>query len=107
MSAAPCPVDVKRQMIEWWGPIIHEYYGATERIGLTEVRQSRVADYARAFGRQRQHSASCIFTTSRRNELPAVEDRHDLLRTARDAVTEYHNDDEKTKAAQHPVHLNW
>ncbi len=29
-GAAPCPVEVKRQMIEWWGPIIYEYYGATE-----------------------------------------------------------------------------
>jgi len=33
-SAAPCPVPVKRQMIEWWGPIIFEYYGATEAIGF-------------------------------------------------------------------------
>jgi long-chain acyl-CoA synthetase len=29
-AAAPCPVDVKRAMIEWWGPVIHEYYGGTE-----------------------------------------------------------------------------
>ncbi|MBJ7329412.1 MAG: acyl-CoA synthetase [Solirubrobacteraceae bacterium] len=34
-AAAPCPVDVKRQMIEWWGPIIHEYYASTEGAGLT------------------------------------------------------------------------
>ena len=29
-GAAPCPVAVKRAMIEWWGPVIYEYYGATE-----------------------------------------------------------------------------
>jgi long-chain acyl-CoA synthetase len=34
-AAAPCPVEVKRQMIEWWGPIIYEYYSATEAIGFT------------------------------------------------------------------------
>jgi len=34
-AAAPCPVPVKEQMIEWWGPIIHEYYGATEGLGFT------------------------------------------------------------------------
>ena len=34
-AAAPCPVPVKEQMIEWWGPIILEYYGATEAIGFT------------------------------------------------------------------------
>jgi long-chain acyl-CoA synthetase len=29
-AAAPCPLAVKRQLIDWWGPIIHEYYGGTE-----------------------------------------------------------------------------
>lgn len=29
-GAAPCPPDVKRAMIDWWGNVIHEYYGATE-----------------------------------------------------------------------------
>ena len=34
-AAAPCPVQVKQEMIDWWGPIIHEYYGATEGLGFT------------------------------------------------------------------------
>ena len=34
-AAAPCPVQTKEQMIDWWGPIIHEYYGATEAMGFT------------------------------------------------------------------------
>lgn len=34
-AAAPCPVQVKDAMINWWGPIIHEYYGATEGLGFT------------------------------------------------------------------------
>lgn len=29
-GAAPCPPNVKRAMIDWWGPVIHEYYGGTE-----------------------------------------------------------------------------
>ena len=33
-AAAPCPPQVTEQMIEWWGPIIHEYYGATEGMGF-------------------------------------------------------------------------
>ena len=33
-AAAPCPVQVKEQMIEWWGPIIHEYYAGTEGNGF-------------------------------------------------------------------------
>jgi long-chain acyl-CoA synthetase len=34
-AAAPCPIPVKEAMIAWWGPIIHEYYGATEGLGFT------------------------------------------------------------------------
>jgi long-chain acyl-CoA synthetase len=34
-AAAPCPVPVKEAMIDWWGPIIFEYYGATEGMGFT------------------------------------------------------------------------
>jgi long-chain acyl-CoA synthetase len=34
-AAAPCPAQVKDEMIKWWGPIIHEYYGATEGLGFT------------------------------------------------------------------------
>jgi long-chain acyl-CoA synthetase len=34
-AAAPCPGLVKEDMIKWWGPIIHEYYGATEGLGFT------------------------------------------------------------------------
>jgi len=34
-AAAPCPADVKRAMIQWWGPVISEYYGSTESGALT------------------------------------------------------------------------
>lgn len=34
-SAAPCPPDLKRAMIEWWGPVIYEYYGGTETGAVT------------------------------------------------------------------------
>jgi acyl-CoA synthetase (AMP-forming)/AMP-acid ligase II len=36
-AAAPCPVDVKHAMIEWWGPVIYEYYSATEGAGFTTI----------------------------------------------------------------------
>lgn len=34
-AGAPCPADVKRAMIEWWGPVIYEYYGGTETGAVT------------------------------------------------------------------------
>jgi long-chain acyl-CoA synthetase len=36
-AAAPCPVDVKHRMMEWFGPIIHEYYGGTEGFAGTTI----------------------------------------------------------------------
>ncbi len=36
-AAAPCPVEIKRQMIDWWGPIVDEYYASSEAIGSTLI----------------------------------------------------------------------
>ena len=36
-AAAPCPIPVKAQMLDWWGPVLCEYYGGTEGNGLTFV----------------------------------------------------------------------
>jgi long-chain acyl-CoA synthetase len=36
-AAAPCPVEIKRRMIEWLGPIVYEYYGASEHVGATFI----------------------------------------------------------------------
>lgn len=37
-AAAPCPPTIKRQMIEWWGPIVDEYYGSSEGAGISFIR---------------------------------------------------------------------
>lgn len=37
-AAAPCPPEIKRQMIDWWGPIIDEYYGSSEGAGISFIR---------------------------------------------------------------------
>jgi acyl-CoA synthetase (AMP-forming)/AMP-acid ligase II len=36
-AAAPCPVDVKQAMLDWWGPVIYEYYSATEGAGFCAI----------------------------------------------------------------------
>ncbi len=36
-AAAPCPVEIKKQMIDWWGPIVDEYYASSEAIGSTLI----------------------------------------------------------------------
>jgi long-chain acyl-CoA synthetase len=36
-AAAPCPVQIKKQMIDWWGPIVDEYYASSEAHGSTLI----------------------------------------------------------------------
>jgi len=37
-AAAPCPPEIKHQMIDWWGPIVDEYYGSSEGAGISFIR---------------------------------------------------------------------
>ena len=43
-AAAPCPPEVKRRMIEWWGPILHEYYSGTEGMGMTWITSAEALE---------------------------------------------------------------
>ena len=50
-AAAPCPVEVKQQMIDWWGPIIAEYYSASEAIGMTFITSEEWIAHRGSVGR--------------------------------------------------------
>jgi fatty-acyl-CoA synthase len=53
-AAAPCPVDVKEQMIEWWGPIVHEYYAGTENNGFCSITPFEWLQHKGSVGRASQ-----------------------------------------------------
>ncbi len=36
-AAAPCPVPIKQAMMDWWGDVLHEYYGGSEGVGITMI----------------------------------------------------------------------
>ena len=55
-AAAPCPVTVKEQMIDWWGPIIYEYYAGTEGNGSTTITSEEWLQHKGSVGRP---SAEC------------------------------------------------
>lgn len=52
-AAAPCPVDVKRAMIDWWGPILLEYYSATEMNGVTMIDSDQWLERPGSVGQSR------------------------------------------------------
>ena len=47
-AAAPCAIPVKEQMIEWWGPVVYEYYAGTEGNGMTAISAAEWLQQARA-----------------------------------------------------------
>ncbi|GAB3390377.1 acyl-CoA synthetase [Amycolatopsis echigonensis] len=103
-AAAPCPVDVKRKMIDWWGPIIHEYYGSTEGNGITFIDTPQWLERPGSVGRSALGPVHICDDNDR--ELPPG--KVGLIYFERDELPfVYHNDPGKTRAAQHPDHPNW
>jgi acyl-CoA synthetase (AMP-forming)/AMP-acid ligase II len=103
-AAAPCPVEVKRKMIDWWGPIICEYYAGTEGNGMTFIDSAQWLEHPGSVGKPM--TGTPHICDDEGNELPVGESG--LIYFERDAMPfEYHGDPEKTKSAQHPLHANW
>ncbi len=50
-AAAPCPVEVKQRMIDWWGPVIEEYYSSTEAAGYTKITSAEWLERPGSVGR--------------------------------------------------------
>ncbi|MBV9950918.1 MAG: acyl-CoA synthetase [Acidimicrobiia bacterium] len=90
-AAAPCPVAVKHQMIEWWGPIISEYYSGTEDIGSTYITSPEWLAHPGSVGQPREE---CHIVGEDGAELPTGE--AGLVYFAGGRPFEYHNDPEKT-----------
>ncbi len=103
-AAAPCPVEVKRQMIEWWGPIITEYYGGTEGNGFTVITSQEALERPGSVGRA--NVGIIRICDDEGTELPTGRDG--LVYFERETLPfAYHNDPEKTRRAQHPAHPTW
>jgi long-chain acyl-CoA synthetase len=97
-GAAPCPVPVKEAMIEWWGPVITEYYGATEG-GLTLIRAQEWLERKGSVGRPLPNYTVEIRDDDGR-QLPVGETGTVWFRsTTGPATFEYYKDDAKTKEA--------
>jgi acyl-CoA synthetase (AMP-forming)/AMP-acid ligase II len=102
-AAAPCPVDVKRRMIEWWGPVIHEYYGGTEGNGLTWTNSVDWLAHPGSVGK-------AIF-----GQLHVCDENGDEVPIGEEGIVyfggastfQYHNDPKKTAESRNPKHPDW
>jgi fatty-acyl-CoA synthase len=97
-AAAPCPVPVKQEMIEWWGPIVNEYYAGSESIGMTMIHSEQWLQYPGSVGKA-IHGVLHVCGPDG-EEVPAGQDG--LIFYENDILPNYHNDPEKTAEAMHP-----
>jgi len=100
-AAAPCPVEIKKQMIQWWGPIVDEYYASSEAIGSTLITAEEWLSHPGSVGRPMGGALHIVGEEG--IELPAGQPGEIYFDTG--ARFEYLNDAEKTAASRH--HRGW
>ena len=100
-AAAPCPVPVKEEMIDWFGPVIREYYAGSEGNGFVYCNTEQWLTHKGTVGAP----IGCVLhiVDDDGQELPAGESGTIYFEGG--ATFEYHNDPEKTKSSRHP--LGW
>jgi long-chain acyl-CoA synthetase len=94
-AAAPCPVPVKQAMLDWWGPIVHEYYAGTEGNGFVYASPQDWLAHPGTVGRS--ITGPLHILDDEGNELPPGQTGTVYFEQG---AFEYHNDPEKTAASR-------
>jgi long-chain acyl-CoA synthetase len=96
-AAAPCPVDVKTQIIEWWGPVVHEYYAGTEGNGFIYCDSNAWLAHKGTVGAP--INCELHICDEEGNEVPVGEEGTVFFGGG--GTFEYHGDTEKTAESRH------
>jgi len=103
-AAAPCPVEVKRAMIDWWGPILYEYYSSTEANGITFIDSEQ---WLKRPGSVGVPALGVIHICDEDGEELAAREIGAVFFEREETPFHYHKDPGKSRSAQHPRHDNW
>ena len=95
-AAAPCPIPAKRAMIDWWGPVIEEYYAGSEGVGITMIGTKDWLAHPGSVGRAVHGIARVCGEDG--EELPRGQEG--LIHFESTTVFEYHNDPQKTASGR-------
>ncbi len=95
-AAAPCPVEIKRQMLDWLGPIVHEYYAGSEGNGLTWIGPEDWLAHPGSVGRAVLGELHIL----REDGAAAAPGETGMIYFANGPAFEYHNDPDKTAEAR-------
>jgi len=102
-AAAPCPIDIKRQMIDWLGPIVHEYYAGSEGNGSTAISSQEWLQKPGSVGRASWGTLHVCDAAG--HELPRG--RQGLVYFEGGWDFHYLNDPGKTRESRNPLHPTW
>ncbi|MDY7101682.1 MAG: AMP-binding protein [Actinomycetota bacterium] len=102
-AAAPCPVEVKQQMMDWWGPVLYEYYAGTELNGFCLVKPEEWLERPGTVGKPLIGEIHILDEEG--NELPPGE--AGTIYFAGGPPYEYHNDPDKTESSKDPKGHGW
>lgn len=94
-AAAPCPVEIKKQMIDWWGPIVDEYYASSEAHGSTLITAEDWLAHPGSVGKPMTGGLHILDEEG--NELPAGQAGEIYFESA--TTFEYLNDPDKTASS--------
>ncbi len=97
-AAAPCPVEVKKRIIDWFGPVVHEYYAGTEGNGFVYCNSEGWLAHPGTVGQNLLGSLHICDDDG--EEVPVGEPG--TIWFEGETTFEYHNDPEKTAASRHP-----
>ncbi len=98
-AAAPCPVAVKEQIIEWFGPVIHEYYAGTEGNGFVYCNSEMWLAHKGTVGMPINCTLHIVGEDG--EEVDNVGDEGTIYFEG-GGTFEYHGDEEKTAGSRHP-----
>lgn len=97
-AAAPCPISVKERMIEWWGPVLFEYYAGTEGNGFVACNSKEWLAHKGTVGRAITGDLKILDPNGK--VLPPGSQNTGAIYFANAPTFEYHNDPEKTAASR-------
>jgi len=104
-AAAPCPVEVKRAMIDWWGPVLYEYYASTESSGGTFI--DSVEWLAKPGSVGHDGVMGTVHVVGEDGEDLGTGEVGVVYFEREEMPFSYHHDPAATAAAQHPDHPTW
>ena len=93
-AAAPCPIEIKRDMLAWWGDIIHEYYAGTENNGFSAITSAEWRAHPGSVGRAKLGVVHICDADG--HEVPVGTEGEIYYENGQQFA--YHNDPEKTRA---------